>query len=137
MVRSIWYMTPPSIHGDVVFRILRGEWTCPWCQAETAKEDGANDIGWVETPLRSRSPRYICDGCAIDVYSTCARDDFETHPYKDIVREVAAMEGIPLDVFRRICVQDQVEIINSQLQKADSPDVQRRRNYLLALLKHL
>jgi hypothetical protein len=137
MVRPIWYTTPASIHGDELFRKLGREWTCPYCKAEHAKADGATDIGWVETSLRTQSPRYICSGCAHDIYGTCAEDDFDSHPYKGIVQEAASIERISGEDFRKVCVEDQVRILNLQLEESESPELRQCRDRLLVLLTEL
>lgn len=131
------YTTPPKIYGNELYRALGHEWTCPWCQVETAREDGTDDIGWVETPLRKHTPRYICDGCAEDIYEMCARTDFDTHPFREDADRDAAIEGMTVAAFRKICLEDQVRILNSRLQEGDSPENRQRRDNLLALLKQL
>ena len=103
------HVMPKAISGAELKNFLGKDYTCPFCLVESTKNE--IDIKWVETPLIKKSPRYICLGCCIDIYSTCISSQFENHPYKDIVADSAKIAGRDIKEFRRICLDHQREII--------------------------
>ena len=88
---KVQHIRPYSISAEAVFQLL-GQTVCPYCGKHVA-DDLAKDIGWIEGPIIRIPPRFICLGCCEDIYSTCAADDFATHPYRDIVVDAARIEG--------------------------------------------
>jgi len=68
------------------------------------------DGHWSHTPLRQSEPRYICEGCAQDIYGTCNWENFYDNPYHDLVEEAAKKEGLTVLEFRVICLLHQIEI---------------------------
>ena len=114
MVKRMKHIRPRFVSGESVVATLGRPWTCPWCRSETTASDTAEDIGWVETPLRQSSPPYVCLGCCEDIYSTCVASDFKSHPYHDIVVDAAAVEGVSVQAFRRTCVEHQLELLTQR-----------------------
>lgn len=80
----------------------------------------------------------MCLGCCEDIHSTCASDDFESHPYKDIVDEAARDEGYTVDEFRKLCLQQQIAAGKQRLeQEHDAARYSKRLMRLEVLLADL
>lgn len=131
------HVRPPIISAEVVHGRVGRNWTCPFCNSESTASAGNDDIGWIETPLRKREPRFICLGCCEDIYSTCATDSFTDHPYRDIVEQAAAREGYDVNVFRKICVEHQLQVIRERKQHESHPEYDERERHLTRLLQEL
>jgi hypothetical protein len=119
-VNDFLYVVPEAFDASVVEKIVGKVLECPYCKAQTTAmkggEDG-EDTGWVRTPLRQSEPRWICLGCCIDIYSTCISSKFESHPYLDIVEEVARVEKLSVKVARRVALEHQREIADELIYK--------------------
>jgi hypothetical protein len=112
-------------------------WTCPWCKAESTHANESEYRGWAHTALRRFEPRFICLGCCDEVYSTCAAENFETHPFQDLVAEVAAQEGCDVTTFRRLCILEQLEIISVRSESGERAKYERRKQHLTRILAQL
>jgi len=129
---------PERLTDEQVRQIVGRDWTCPWCRAESTHENRPEYGGWVYTPLRRHEPRFICLGCCDDIYSTCARPDFESHPYYDYVAEAAEIEGMDVSVFRLLCIRHQVELGKRKLQEGRGASwLPGHMEYLERLLEEL
>jgi len=129
------HVRPPKLSAARVFEKLGYHWTCPYCKAETTDVLSEKDIGWARVTVRQEGPMYICLGCCEDIYSTCAADDFDGHPYRDIVADAAALEGLSVGDFRRLCISDQLRSIALRSQTEGSEKYADRRMYLTRLFK--
>jgi hypothetical protein len=86
------------------------------------------EIGWIETPARRRVPRLVCQGCAIDVYVTCASRGFTVHAYKSLVEQYAELERVSLRDFRRRCLEHQFALVQ-EMAKGSRSDTARYRDF--------
>ncbi len=101
------HIRPYPVSGHEVINYLGKDWICPYCKSESPAT-GKDDIGWIPTPLHLSSKKYICLGCCEDIYSTCASDNFDLHPYKNIVIDAAQHEGCSVNEFRVQCIRQQI-----------------------------
>lgn len=104
------YCVPDYIDGKIVGDLLGKDINCPFCDSQQTSD--SNDTGWVECPIIKKNSKWICYGCCLDIASTCISDDFEGHPYFDIVEEAAEHEDRFINEARRICLIHQLETIN-------------------------
>ena len=68
-------------------------------------------------PPATSSPKWICLGCCIDIYSTFLDDDFGENPFNDIVREVAKRENLEIDEARSLCLKHQSELADRKYKE--------------------
>jgi hypothetical protein len=104
-------IVPESRSGAEVLHEAGRHWSCPFCQVQHVQDQ--HDTGWVLCPIRSHRPRWVCLGCCIDIAATCRAEDFDEHPYRDIVVDAARQEGISLVEAREICLRHQLEVLDS------------------------
>lgn len=114
LMSDIRYVLPQRFSAEEVERMLARTWICPFCRAQSTAARNELDTGWVETPLRQTSPKWICLGCCIDIYATCLSRDFNEHPYREIVGQVAAQESLEVTEARRICLDHQLRILEER-----------------------
>lgn len=129
------HVRPYPIDGD---RLLneQGPTVCPYCKSQSTSDLGA-DIGWVEGPIKHTPPRFICVGCCEDIYSTCAADDFEKHPYYSLVQEASAIEGITVTQFRYECLKQQIHIAQQRTACEKTDKYIKRAMRLKQLLRRI
>ncbi|GIW98764.1 MAG: hypothetical protein KatS3mg111_2097 [Pirellulaceae bacterium] len=113
-----------------------GRVTCPYCESQST-DDRESDIGWVECPISHTPRRVICLGCCEDIYSACAADDFESHPYYNIVEAAAAKEGITVNKFRYECLQQQLRSAQERREKEATTKYDERAARLRRLVEKL
>ena len=101
---------------------------CPYCGARS------DDICWVEGPIQHGRHRLICVGCCEDIYSTCASEDFETHPYYQIVVEAAKREDMSVREYRMACLQQQIASAHERRKREGISKYDERAIRLQALL---
>ena len=124
------HIRPYPVPGRDIVQLVGENWHCPYCHSESPTQND-DDIGWVPIPIESSPQRYMCLGCCEDIHSTCASDDFDSHPYKGIVEEAAKHEGYTVNEFRIICLQHQLRSGRERLQKEQ--DVARYNDRLKRL----
>ena len=127
------HIRPHIVTAQKVISHLGKGWICPYCKCETPVS-GDDDITWVPVPIESSPQRYMCLGCCEDIHSTCATDDFENHPYKDIVADAAQSEGFSVIEFRLLCLRQQINAGELRCELEQSGERYRKR---LARLKSL
>lgn len=66
---------------------------------------------WVEVPYLIAEPRYVCDGCAFDIYEACAATDFEHNPDAAQIERLACENGMTVQAFRTACIKHQIAVI--------------------------
>ncbi len=113
-----------------------GQIICPYCQVQSTNAP-ESDIGWVECPIPHTPRRLICLGCCEDIYSTCAADDFESHPYYDIVADAAAKEGISVSKFRYECLRQQLRSAQERRGREQTTKYDERAARLKRLMEML
>ncbi len=124
-----FWMIPDKMPDEDLRILLATEWRCPYCKV--------TDGPWVQTPLRQTEPNWICEGCCIDIYSTCLDREFNDNPYREIVAEAAQLEGISLLEARRICLEHQLSLIKERRPKNDFGPYRDIHGRLLARLKEV
>ena len=92
-----------------------GHYVCPLCKASHTGE--GHNVEWVEFSTPNGRSATVCLGCCIDIFNTCRRSDFDSHPYLDIVQRAADYFRTPIQDFRRHCLQKQVEIMRQSPEK--------------------
>lgn len=135
MVTAMKHVRPYTLDYDTVVA-ESGRTVCPYCESQST-DDPQNDIGWVECPIRHTPRRLICLGCCEDIYSTCAADDFESHPYYDIVADAAVKEGISVDEFRYECLRQQLRAAQERREREATTKYDERAARLKQLLETL
>ena len=126
------YFVPEAVSARQVEQIVRHSLECPYCKAE--RTNCGVDIGWVISPLRQSEPRWICLGCCIDIYSTCLKDEFQNHPYYDLVEDIAKLEGLNVSELRKIALIHQFEIAGKNLpDNVKSHYLKKIQNLLLSI----
>ncbi len=115
------HIRPYPVSGPKVIDILGGSWVCPYCKSESPIE-GDDDITWVPVPVESSPQRYMCLGCCEDIHSTCASDDFDGHPYNDIVTDAAKSEGLSVSEFRMLCLRQQIKAAKQRIEQEQDVD---------------
>ncbi len=115
------HVRPYPVYASTVIDALGCNWVCPYCNSESPIK-GDDDITWVPVPVESYPQRYMCLGCCEDIYSTCASDDFDGHPYNDIVADAAKSEGISVSEYRMSCLQQQIEAAKLRIAKEQDVD---------------
>ena len=83
------------------------------------------------------SPRAICLGCCLDIGGACYSEEFDSHPYADIVMEAANECERTIIEARVICLRHQLEIIKSDIREHDKPRYHLARKHIEALLAEL
>lgn len=129
------HIRPPKSDYDAVVREF-GQITCPYCESQSTRDPEA-DIGWVECPIPHVPRRLICLGCCEDIYSTCAADDFESHPYYDIVRDAAMKEGLTVEAFRRECLKQQIQSAHQRKLEENTTKYDERAERLERLFEEV
>lgn len=109
---DLLYVIPPVRSGEEVERSLNGEFVCPYCRLETTRS--RNDIGWVESPLRTGAVKWICRGCCIEIYNASLAENFPQHLYFDFAKEVARLEGKGVNEIRRLALEHQKSLIENR-----------------------
>jgi hypothetical protein len=110
------HIRPYPISGPEVIDALGSDWVCPYCRSESPV-GGDDDITWVPVPVESSPQRYMCLGCCEDIHSTCASDDFDDHPYNDIVSGAAKCESLTVSEFRALCLRQQIEAGKQRIER--------------------
>jgi hypothetical protein len=111
------YVLPDRFSAEHVESTCGKTIVCPFCRSQSTESKGKEDTTWVETPLRTSSPKWICLGCCIDIYSTSLDDDFDENPFNDIVCEVAKRENLGIDEARSICLKHQSELADRKYKE--------------------
>jgi len=120
------YVLPPQVNNERLYALLGVAHTCPWCGRARIPEKRSgrfvvrNQL-WFETPLVSSPPRWICQGCAIDIYSDCTSSFYDENGGTGLVRIIAEGEGVNPDEFRRRCLEHQRSIVNQHLAEGRDP----------------
>lgn len=135
------WIYPTAVEAEAVYQLLGRDWRCPWCQRErvaAGKRRLFAPSRWVELAVRSTEPRWVCEGCVIEVYNACNSDDFENHIDRGMVEQVAMSEGVLAEVFRKRCLDDQIALISrSARYKNGSRPEREALEHLLATLRRL
>src|SRR5262245_19143246 len=98
---GLLYITPNTYSSEVVEKATGSEWVCTFCRASSTRSEWGDEVDWVCTPLKQEEPRFICLACCIELHAVCASEEFEQHPAKLTVEEVAQREGVLLSAFRK------------------------------------
>lgn len=127
------HIRPYPVSGNDVLHALGSSWVCPYCQVESPTS-GEDDIRWVPIPIKCQPQRYICLGCCEDIHSTCASDEFDTHPYKDFVGDAAKKEGCTVEEFRILCLKQQIKSAGQRMHNSQETGKYEERLCRLKLL---
>ena len=125
------WVLPIPLEAHLVFERIGKKWQCPWCKSEQVTGKRAKRVQtstWVELAVRKSEPRWVCEGCAIEVFYACNAEDFENSEDYNKVKRIARQEGLELSRFRCQCIEQQLEVIASQ-SLADRGPLDERRAF--------
>ena len=131
---TVWrWILPTPRSAEEVHKLIRREWTCPWCGSERVvarRRQGA--LKWVELPVLRDEPKWVCEGCALEVYYACNADDFETHVELNRIKLLAAELSLSVREFRLQCLRHQIQLLGEPQEEQ-----RQLRDHLSALFDTL
>lgn len=126
------YIIADIISNKELKTLNKGNYSCPFCVESTSN---SVDIGWVETKIPLNKPKYICRGCAIDLYAECLTEDFDNYSDESYSKDVADKISMDIRDFRLIILQHQKELVSKELVKhpsdADLIDLNKKISLIL------
>jgi hypothetical protein len=129
-VRPYWYDNKHVI-------AQRGPTVCPYCESQSTGDAECDSAGWIECPIQNTPPRFICLGCCEDIYSTCASENFESHPFLGLVEDAAKKENITVAEYRVECLRQQLKAAEERRNREGTSKYDERAKNLTQLLKSL
>lgn len=115
-IRATWAL-PAAFTAKDVHKKLGRDWVCPWCRSERVSARDTQWLAasrWIELEARTQEPKWICEGCAVEVCNACNSTRFDDHIDRSLVEGVAKEEGMSVVEFRRKCLGDQVALIRRE-----------------------